>query len=204
MRRRPSDSLYRRLTPTERHRLALDAFGRGDCDEVRRLSDTCPEHKYWCQDPNYAERMKASLVVALSASNYLFRAALALEPAVSAEEMNSAFIQGLEQIGSDVGEELRQSEEALVIRRAYADRAAQLIGVRDGIRRFSDEIGVPAEKLLGLEKSCVATWEFASELAEIHSSDDATANFVHRSLVRTWNAFVPMPETPADVSAQAV
>src|SRR3954447_3500058 len=96
MRKRPSDSFYRKLTPTERHRLALDAFRRSDWDEARRLSDTCPEQRYWAQDPGYTERMKASMVVALSAANFLCRASAALEPAITVSEMNDAFCQLLE------------------------------------------------------------------------------------------------------------
>ena len=118
MRRRPSDSLYRRLTPSERYRLALDAYGRGDCDEVRRLSDTCPGTEVWGQDPNYTERMKASIVVAFSAANFLFRASAAQKPAIALVEMNAAFFEPLEDDGSEAAaEELRHSEEAVIVER---------------------------------------------------------------------------------------
>jgi hypothetical protein len=201
MRKRPSDSLYRRLTPRERHRLAFDACGRGDWDEVRRLSDTCPEQRYWAQDPAYTERMKASMVVALAAANFLFRGSAALEPAVAAAEMNAAYCELLADEGCEAAaEELRHSEEALVLQRLYAARASELIGTRDGIRRFCDEIGVPPQKLLRLEPNCLPIWEFASELAGAHEPSDAATERVYEGLVAMWRAFLRVPESPEETS----
>jgi hypothetical protein len=170
---------------------------------VRRLSDTCPEHKYWGQDPNYTERMKASLVIALSAANFLFRASAALEPAIGTAKMNASLCELLECDGSEAAaQELRHSEEAVIVQHAYAARASEMIGVRDGISRVCDEIGVPSRTLLRLEPNCLPAWQLASDLADAHESDRATAEFVYDQLFALWRAFLRTEEGPTETWAR--
>jgi hypothetical protein len=141
MTRQISNSLYQRLTPIERHRLAIDAHARSDLEEVRRLSDTCPEQKYWAQDPGYTERMKASFVVAFAAANTLLAARLAMEPAIAADELTNELHQVLAtQVSTAVADEVAASDESMMIERAYGDRASDMVGVYEGIRSFAMQL----------------------------------------------------------------
>ncbi len=197
-----SNSLYRRLKPIERFRLAIDAYARGDFSELKRLSDTCPEQKYWCQEVNYSEPMKASVVIALSAANLLLRARLAFEPAIDAKEMRDGIHDVLrEHCSAAIAAKLELDDEYALIERVYSDRASDLVGVCEGIRRFSGRIGLLPEKLLSLEPNCLVTWGLACRLAEAHPCNGALADAVDTRLSALWTALVP--SGPADVSAPA-
>ena len=192
MTRRISNSLYQRLTPIERHRLAIDAHARSDLDEVRRLSDTCPEQKYWAQDPGYTERMKASFVIALSAANTLLAARLAMEPAIAADELTNELHEVLAtQVSTAVADEVAASDESMMIERAYGDRASDMVGVYEGIRSFCDAIGVFPERLLSLDRNCLPLWEFGSKLAESHGCNEAMRDATSSRLTALWAGFVP-------------
>jgi hypothetical protein len=192
MARRISNSLYQRLTPIERHRLVIDAHARSDLEEVRRLSDTCPEQKYWTQDPGYAERMKASLVIALAAANTLLSARLAMEPAIAADELTNGLHELLAtEVSTAAADEVAASEESMMIERAYCDRASDMVGVYEGIRSFCGAIGVFPERLLCLDRNCLPLWEFGSELAESHACNEAIRDAVSSSLTALWSGFVP-------------
>jgi hypothetical protein len=175
-----TDALYRRLTPTERHRLAIDAYARADLDEVRRLSDTCPESRYWSQDPGYTERMKASIVIAFAAANLLFRASHAFQLAAAAKEMRGDLLEVLAtQFSEAAADDVGRSEESAIVDRLYASRASEMVGVLEGIRRFCEEISVTPAKLLNLEPSCLPDWKLGSKLTEGHACEDANAETVY-------------------------
>ena len=52
------DRLYERLTPTERFKIAVAAFGRGDFSEVDRLNDSTGWRNLRIQDPAYFDRLQ--------------------------------------------------------------------------------------------------------------------------------------------------
>ena len=189
---RLANSLYRRLTPVERHRLAIEAYARGDLDEVQRLSDTCPQQRYWSQDPNYAERMKASLVIAFAAANFLLRASFDFDAAVGARAFGDKVLEFVAtEFSEATAEEVRSSHESAMVERGYAERAAAIVGVSSGIGRFCGQIGVDPLKFLSLEPSCLPAWEIARDLAEAHLCDHEIAETVHERLTSLWAGFVP-------------
>jgi hypothetical protein len=52
--------LYDRFDPEERFRLTLEALARGDDQEAKRLSGSCPLRTYTMKDLTYSARMRAS------------------------------------------------------------------------------------------------------------------------------------------------
>jgi len=55
---RSMDRLYERLTPTERFKIAVAAFGRGDLTEVDRLNDSTTWRTIKIQEPAYFDRLQ--------------------------------------------------------------------------------------------------------------------------------------------------
>ena len=53
--------LYDRLTPEERFRLDVDAMARGDEEESRRLTDTCPRRSYTMNEVGFSGRWHGAL-----------------------------------------------------------------------------------------------------------------------------------------------
>ena len=62
---KPMDRLYERLTPTERFKVAVSAFGRGDLVEVDRLNDSTAWRCLKIQEPAYFERLQRITWLAL-------------------------------------------------------------------------------------------------------------------------------------------
>jgi hypothetical protein len=60
MRRKGVGKLYDRLTPEERFRLDVEAMARGDEEESRRLTETCPRRSYVMNDVGFAGRWDAA------------------------------------------------------------------------------------------------------------------------------------------------
>jgi hypothetical protein len=194
-----NSSLYEKLLPIERFQVAIDAVGRGDHDDLRRLTDSCPEHRYWAMDVNYGERLKAATVIALSAANMLFRARLALEAAIGDRER----LEDTEAIREYFATTLSVDESSLEpdgwnelvneIRAAYGTRAADLIGVCQGIRLFCQAIGVAPSNLLALERHCIPVWELGETLGKAHCCNEEMARAVHAYLTEMWSAMTPEP-----------
>ena len=59
------DRLYERLTPTERFKIAVAAFGRGDLVEVDRLNDSTHWRTIKVQEPAYFARLQRLTWLAL-------------------------------------------------------------------------------------------------------------------------------------------
>jgi hypothetical protein len=59
------DRLYERLTPVERFKIAVAAFGRGDLTEVDRLNDSTPYRTIKVQEPAYFDRLQRITWLAL-------------------------------------------------------------------------------------------------------------------------------------------
>jgi hypothetical protein len=168
----------------------MEAFDRGDADELRRLSQTCPEGRYWSQDPRYVERIKASRVAALMAANFISKALFAFSSVVSAKDVRLEVLDSLEKEAPEMVEKALESDESASVKRMYAGRAAVSFGVCVGIARFCDSIGVEARKLLGLEPDCLPAWELLSAWAKDRVHDDVTAQDVCQRLASEWALFV--------------
>ena len=54
-----TDSTYERLTPDERFRVTVEAFARGDIEEVDRLQDTCGYVSIRQHAPAYFQRLRS-------------------------------------------------------------------------------------------------------------------------------------------------
>jgi len=59
------DRLYERLTPVERFKIAVAAFGRGDLTEVDRVNDSTPYRAVKVQEPAYFDRLQRIIWLAL-------------------------------------------------------------------------------------------------------------------------------------------
>lgn len=59
------DRLYERLTPVERFKIAIAAFGRKDLAEVDRLNGSAPYRNVREQEPAYFERLRRLSLLAL-------------------------------------------------------------------------------------------------------------------------------------------
>src|SRR5215204_5298734 len=57
--------LYDRLTPEDRFRLDVLAMARGDEEESRRLTDTCPRRNYVMNDWGFVGRWQAARELAM-------------------------------------------------------------------------------------------------------------------------------------------
>jgi hypothetical protein len=191
-----NSSLYEKLLPIERFQVAIDAVGRRDHDELRRLTDSCPEHRYWAMDVNYGERLKAATVIALSAANLLLRARLALEPpwaardgleegATALAEFSATFSVDESSLVSDDWNELQREIEA-----TYCARASDLIGVCEGIRRFCEAIGVVPSNLLAFDRASIPLWELGQKLENTQPVNEEMAEVVHRYLTDFWSAMI--------------
>ena len=75
MRRNSLDKLYDRLTPEERFRLDVLATARGDEQESRKLTESCPRCSYIMNDARFSWRWEAAreltMVVLLDLSQHL-------------------------------------------------------------------------------------------------------------------------------------
>jgi hypothetical protein len=67
MRRDRLGRLYDRLTPEERFRLDVEAMARGDGEESRKLTDTCPRRNYVMNDWGFVGRQQAARELAIVA-----------------------------------------------------------------------------------------------------------------------------------------
>jgi hypothetical protein len=67
MRRDRLGRLYDRLTPEERFRLDVEAMARGDEEESRKLTDTCPRRNYVMNDWGFVGRQQAARELAILA-----------------------------------------------------------------------------------------------------------------------------------------
>lgn len=54
-----TDSTYERLTPDQRFRVTIEAFSRGDLEEVDRLQDTCGYVNVRMHAPCYFQRLRS-------------------------------------------------------------------------------------------------------------------------------------------------
>ena len=59
------DRLYERLTPVERFKIAVAAFGRRDLTQVDRLNDSTPYRTVKVQEPAYFDRLQRIIWLAL-------------------------------------------------------------------------------------------------------------------------------------------
>ena len=57
--------LYDHLTPEERFRLDVEAMARGDMEESRRLTDTCPRRSYTMNEVGFSGRWQGALELML-------------------------------------------------------------------------------------------------------------------------------------------
>jgi hypothetical protein len=57
--------LYDRLTPEERFRLDVEAMARGDVEESRHLTDTCPRRSYTMHEVGFSGRWHGALELML-------------------------------------------------------------------------------------------------------------------------------------------
>jgi hypothetical protein len=53
--------LYDCLTPEERFRLDVEAMARGDKQESRRLTDTCPRRTFTMNEPGFTGRWDGAI-----------------------------------------------------------------------------------------------------------------------------------------------
>jgi hypothetical protein len=58
--------LYERLTPEERFRLDVEAMARGDTEESRKLTDTCPRRTYTMNDIGFAGRWDGAVQLTMA------------------------------------------------------------------------------------------------------------------------------------------
>lgn len=189
---RDPSSVYNKLFATERFRLALDALARGDYDDVRRLSDTCPEYKYWSIDIDYASRLAAAPTIAFFAATLLYRARMALEAPMLFRDVFEEVLNlapdappaEVEALGLD-------SEEWGAIKNVHSDRVSDLVGVCEGIGRFCGEIGVESSTLLRLDQHCLGIWEWGLELGKTLGPDEQIAVGAHKALAGLWASLVP-------------
>jgi hypothetical protein len=184
MARRLRESCYRRLTAAERYRLAMEAYDRGDTDELQRLAQTCPGGGHaGC----YVERIAASRVAALVAGNFIWQAHLAVLSVLRAKDLRGDVLESLEEGATETVSEPPDSDPATQV---HVECAAAAFGFLAGIGRFSQEIGVEPRKLLRLEPSCLPVWDTLSAFADGYVYDGVAAEDVHRRLMVEWASFV--------------
>lgn len=170
--------LYDRLTPEERFRLVLMAMARGDHEEVRRLRESCPRKRYEMQDAAYADRVAASLTLAMAAlaelrarlerleaferMDTLAAELLSLATKAQARALEDGFRMGLRAAGGE-GEPPLLDLEGLRSAVAEQDRllraqaeevrtrlAAEVRAALEALGRFSrEELGLGPETVLG-------------------------------------------------------
>jgi hypothetical protein len=58
--------LYERLTPEERFRLDVEAMARGDTEESRKLTDTCPRRTYTMYEAGFSGRWDGAVQLTMA------------------------------------------------------------------------------------------------------------------------------------------
>jgi hypothetical protein len=198
---KPLAPLYDRLAWDERFPAAVDAIGRGDVEELARLTDSCPERKYWSIDVEYAERMKAAWVIAALAGNMLLRARVDLEVPMFVHDFLEQFSRPMADFATalDARNQIDANEEWQDFHRtvaaAYETQVMNLIGTCEGIKRSCDFIGVAPSALLVLAPGSMAVWELGTRLRESHGHDETVAETVTQSLTGCWTAITPSEKT---------
>jgi hypothetical protein len=189
--------LYDRLSGDERFRAAVDAIGRRDVEELARLTDSCPERKYWCIDVEYSERMKAAWVLAALAGNMLLRGRIELELPMFAQEFLDEFSGPLADFATAVDPSSRFETNKEwqdfrgAVTAAYETAVMKLIGTCEGIQRACEFIGVAPSKLLMMAPGSIAVWELGTRLREAHRHDETVAQAVTDNLMEYWAAMTP-------------
>jgi hypothetical protein len=188
-RRALSDSLYQRLTPQERYRLAIEAYARADVDEFRRLSDTGAVARYWCADPEYTGRLVASFIIALAAANFLAHACFPIVAAVAAKKARAEASESEANAPSATAPEVSRPRDESS-RLEQAERVAVIVSVCEGITRFCDEIAVLPLRLLTLEPSCLPFYETFHGV-DTDLCNDEISETVYERLSSIWASLVP-------------
>jgi hypothetical protein len=185
---------YPHLGPHERFHLVVEAATRGDQEEVGLLAGSCPRHTYRATDVAYTGRLEAASRVALTATILLLHAETGLAPVAFLPEVWADGREACEAAGGELSEFVSEDQERQ-LDAACRGKAAIVLGVCDGLERFSSAQDLESTKLLGYS-GLLPLWESALRLqASDVEPDPTTADCVHDLMKEIWSTFVQESET---------
>jgi hypothetical protein len=142
------DRLYERLTPTERLKIAVAAFGRGDLTEVDRLNDSTRYLAVKTQDPAYFNRLQRITLLALYFTVHARDLQSAALAAYAALVVHSLTAEDLDAGNTD--EDDRKFDRLCEL---CAERISRLKALYAAWEAFCAELGLSAtdiDKMIGL------------------------------------------------------
>lgn len=174
--------IYDRLTPAERFKAAVEAFGRKDYDEVDRLNEHCPTKAYRVQEPAYFDRLRKLPFIALFHAKAVREDAMAITGCLAA--MYRALAEPEPEVALDESSEEQPGEYDAMLEQAsdlvdiYPTRRRHLIAREAAFDDFCQEIGLRPESV---RRMCDI-----SDLREIFATEGATAEKPDASAVAEW------------------
>jgi hypothetical protein len=172
-----------------------EAAARKDWDEVGVLASSCPTYVCRATDLAYTDRLSAAACIALSAGNLLLRAEVALAPHAFGRELLAdmrAFMTAPDStLGDGIPIEAADGEGSRSSSRTrgakwtmlYRERVTAVLGVCEGVERFSETLKVEPANLLGIQPGCLTAWQSAGRLrGNDIAADPATTEGVYRYL----------------------
>ena len=196
--RRPAKSHYPRLGAHERFQLWQEARARGDDAECEYLVETCPEYVYKATELAFSLRLIVNELVAASFSTVLLSALLAL----ANWEFEREYLVRIEGVTSTVFADERSEghlsdlpEHYTTWRRTVDDTCSELtadvLGARDGFKRFCVDIGTEPVKLLKGHRRGLLAWRRVEALPNGDvAPDSAIEDAMYEGLKGIWTAFL--------------
>ena len=142
------DRLYERLTPAERFRIAVAAFGRGDLAEIDRLNGTTPYRTVKIQEPACFDRLQRITWLALYVTVQARNQQAAALAAYAALVLHTLPADDLDR--GDADEDAAKFENLCEL---CAERVSRLKALSAAWKSFCSGLGVSAsdiDKMIGL------------------------------------------------------
>jgi hypothetical protein len=185
---------YPQLRPHERFRLVVEAAARRDDDEVVRLAGSCPRRTYRMNDLAYMSRVQAASRVALTATILLLHAETGLAPVAFLREVLADGREAYEATGGEWAEVVSEDQQRQ-LDAVFREKTAIVLGICDGLERFSSAQGLETAKLLGYS-GFLPLWQSAwRQRGTDVESDPATADTVYGLMKEIWSTFVHETES---------
>lgn len=180
MKRKPLHQYNDRLSPDERFRLALAAFGREDEAEVVLLHRTCPTGAYTMPDHAFSGQWRASADAATNFALMWYATQLRL---MEAQWMKAAHADAVERGLTDA------TDEEIIV--TLVERSCELRGVHAGLLLFCERARLDWRALLAWWPPVIAEIEKMRAVldGDMDEGIESVAEGVCRSLTACWPAF---------------
>jgi hypothetical protein len=183
-------SVYERLYPEERFRLALGAVARDDLDDLAHLVNGCPRRAYSAPDRNYGDRIAATSEITHITTTLILSALLSLQPyAIQRELLDVLRIEWSEINEDDASggssewplQDLRARCES-----SYRDGLGGLLGICVGVERFCTAVKIEPTMLFATNPLGLHHWRQAISFRGEIAHDREHADVVEKLCLEIW------------------